>query len=68
MIHSYLAKEITSLNAIELSTAPRFKSVAIDNVPFQPSLFSISDSEGGDLLQGLYNWALSEQNDYLIES
>jgi len=35
LVHSFIAKEITSLNAIELTLENRFNSFAIDSKPFE---------------------------------
>ena len=44
LIHSTIAKEITSLSAIEMSVINRFNCSAVDQINFIPESFQINDS------------------------
>ena len=58
LIHSYIAKEISSLNAIELTLSNRYNSYAIDNKPFDPNTFSFKNP----VVSKLYRFMLDPSN------
>ena len=57
IVDSTIPKSISSLNALELSSVYRFNSIAIDSIPFEPSLYEIDDS-----LLDLFKWSVDPSN------
>ena len=55
LIYSSLAKEITNLSTIELSTVNRFNVFAIDSKEFEPTKFPIEEN-----LLNVFKWALEK--------
>ena len=56
LIHSTINKELTTFASIELTTVPRFNSVAVDTVPFNVESFDLSKNL--ERLMPIFKWAI----------